>query len=106
MILYIIVVFISVVIISVVDALSYHFTIVKKHSTQAIIWGAISWFCSCIILLYILRSDYPVLYIFIGSLSSAIGNLYSIKIINKYKKIIKNVKRIFKRKKRKNNTKM
>ena len=86
-------VFVSVYIITIGDSLSYYFTIVEKNRKQSFIWGFLSWFFSAIILLFILKSDYPLLYILCGAISCGLGCFHSIFIIKNYKKILRKLRR-------------
>jgi len=101
-ILFSILVFISVYLITIGDSLSYYFTIVEKNRKQSFLWGFISWFISATIFLFILKSDYPLLYILCGAVSGALGNYHSIFVIKNYKKLIQ---KIFKKRRKRNATK-
>lgn len=96
-----VIVFLAVYVITVGDALSYYFTIVKKDRIQSILWGFISWVLTAVVFLFILKTEDPVVYIVFGALGGAFGNLMSIQVIKSYRRMIKTVVKFFRRRRRK-----
>lgn len=91
----IILIFISAIIVAVLDGIMEYVVIVLKRKEESIIWSIIDWFITAILFYFILKSENFVIYLTAGSIGFGLGNFLVVKIISKWNKIKRKIKKIF-----------
>ena len=95
--MFIILVFISAMVVALLDSITEYIVISLKKREEALIISVIDWLITAILFYFILKQENFVIYVLSGSLGFGIGNFYATILISRWKRIKKRIKSILRK---------
>lgn len=80
-----ILVFVSAILVAILDGIMEYIVVVAKKKEEALIWSVINWFITAILFYFILKSENFITYLIAGSIGFGFGNFIVVKILRRWR---------------------